>query len=102
VSWIGEHRTSSDQRRGHHPDRQGDGEVERRDHREDSIGPQHDAAFFDGRGARALLAEAVGPLHLVAIMADEVDCLLDLTYRLRARLTDLDQAGDGEIPLAFL
>src|SRR5205085_10783581 len=41
-------------------------------------------------------------LHLVAIMADEVDRLLDLADRFEARLADLDQAGDRNVPLALV
>src|SRR3954451_8297324 len=35
--------------------------------------------------------------HLVAIVADEVDRLLDLADRLHARLADLEQAGAGDL-----
>ena len=34
-------------------------------------------------------------------MADEVDCFLDLADRFQARLADLDQASDREVPLAL-
>ena len=36
-------------------------------------------------------------LHLVAVVADEVDRLLDLADRLHARLADLEQAGAGNL-----
>ena len=94
-------RVAGDQRRGHHSERQCDREVERSDHPEHAIRSQDHAALLGRRGAGPFLAKAVGALHLVAIMADEVDRFLDLADRFEPRLADLDQAGDRNVPLAL-
>jgi hypothetical protein len=94
------HRVPGNQRRRHHAERQGDGEVERRDHPEHAVGSHHDAAPLGGRSARHHFAEPVGALHFVAIVADQVDCLLDLADRLQPRFADLDQAGNRHVPFA--
>ena len=46
--------------------------------------------------------ETAGPLHLVAIVANEIDRFFDLANRFEPRFADLDQAGDGNFPFAPL
>ena len=52
VARFEHHCIAGDQRRRHHPERQRDREIERRDHSEHAIGPKHDAAPLGGRRAR--------------------------------------------------
>ncbi len=93
-------RVAAEQRAADHGDRQRHREIERRDHAEHADRAQHDARRLLREGALHVVREAALALHLVAVIAHEIDRLLRLADRLEARLADLDQAGDADIVFA--
>ena len=84
---------------GHHVHRQSDRIVERRNDADDAKRTQHARRLLVGERAAQILRVTLVPLHLGAVVPDEVDRFLGFTERLRPRFPCFEQAGNGEVVL---
>ncbi|MNS77434.1 hypothetical protein D3C72_1110160 [compost metagenome] len=96
-----DHGIARQQGGAHHVHRQGQGKIERRNHREHAIRAQHIVRAFVIEGARQRLPIAIAAFGLIAVVADQVHRFLGLAQRFQARLADLDNRRHGEVVLAF-
>jgi hypothetical protein len=94
-------RVAGDERARRHPGHERDGEVERPDHAEHAERPQYARVRLVGPELPERHGEAVVRLDLRAVGLDQVDGLLDLRDRLRARLAGLQRHGRGHLHVAL-
>ena len=85
------------QRRRDRPAEQGQREVERRDHREHAVRPQHALVALAARAVRQPDDVRLVGLDLAAVLGEEVDGLLGLADRLDPVLADLEGHDGAEL-----